>query len=86
MGFNARDAIESVKDIATNAVERSADIVESAGHIIKGDVTGGVEGIVSSSMDIATYAVEKAKEIATGRGGDDLSDETGDDLGVDPQA
>jgi hypothetical protein len=73
MGFNPRDAIESVKDIATNAVERSADIVDSAGHILKGDVSAGVEGIVSSSMDIATHSVHKIKEIATGRG-DDLDD------------
>jgi hypothetical protein len=71
MGFNPKDAIESVKDIATHAVERSADIVESAGHIIKGDVSGGVEGIVASSMDIATHSAEKVKEIATGRGDDD---------------
>jgi hypothetical protein len=67
MAFNPRDAIESVKDIATHAVERSADIVESAGHIIKGDVSEGVQGIVASSMDIATHSVEKVKEIATGR-------------------
>jgi hypothetical protein len=67
MGFNPRDAIESVKDIATNAVERSADIVDSAGHILKGDVSEGVQGIVASSMDIATHSVEKVKEIATGR-------------------
>ena len=67
MGFNPKDAVESVRDIATNAVERSADIVESAGHIIKGDVSGGVEGIVQSSMDIATHSVEKLKEIVTGR-------------------
>lgn len=70
MGFNPRDAIESVKDIATNAVERSADIVDSAGHIIKGDVSEGVQGIVASSMDIATHSVHKIKEIATGRGDD----------------
>ncbi len=70
MGFNPKDAIESVKDIATNAVERSADIVDSAGHILKGDVSAGVEGIVSSSMDIATHSVEKLKEIATGRNED----------------
>ena len=70
MGFNPKDAIESVRDIATNAVERSADIVESAGHIIKGDVSGGVEGIVSSSMDIATHSAAKVKEIATGRDDD----------------
>jgi hypothetical protein len=67
MGFNPRDAIESVKDIATNAIERSADIVESAGHIVKGDVSGGVEGIVASSMDIATQSADKVKEIITGR-------------------
>jgi hypothetical protein len=66
MGFDPKDAIESVKDIATNAIERSADIVESAGHIIKGDVSGGVEGIVASSMDIASYSYEKVKEIVTG--------------------
>ncbi|TPG33488.1 hypothetical protein [Mycolicibacterium hodleri] len=75
MGFNPKDAIESVKDIATNAVERSADIVESAGYIIKGDVSDGVVGIVSSSMDIATHSVEKIKEIATGR------DEDVDEIG-----
>ena len=71
MGFNPRDAIESLKDIATNAIERSADIVESAGHIVKGDVSGGVEGIVASSMDIATHSADKVKEIITGRPDED---------------
>lgn len=70
MGFNPKDAIESVRDIATNAIDKSADIVESAGHIVKGDVSGGVEGIVSSSMDIATHSAGKAKEIVTGRDAD----------------
>jgi hypothetical protein len=67
MGINPKDAIESVKDIATNAIERSADIVESAGHIVKGDVSAGVEGIVASSMDIATHSYEKVKDLVTGR-------------------
>lgn len=71
MGINPKDAIESVKDIATNAIERSADIVESAGHIVKGDISGGVEGIVASSMDIASYSYEKVKEIITGEGEDE---------------
>jgi hypothetical protein len=75
MGFNPKDAIESVKDIAANAVERSADIVDSAGHIIKGDVSEGVQGIVASSMDIATHSVDKVKEIVTGRKDED--DEVG---------
>ena len=70
MGFDPKDAIEAVRDIATNAVERSADIVESAGHILKGDVSGGVEGIVASSMDIATHSVEKVKEVVTGKSED----------------
>jgi hypothetical protein len=67
MGINPKDAIESVKDIATNAIERSADIVESAGHIVKGDVSAGVEGIVASSMDIATHSYEVVKDLVTGR-------------------
>jgi hypothetical protein len=71
MGFNPKDAVESARDIAANAVERSADIVESAGHIIKGDVSGGVSGIVQSSIDIATHSVEKVKEIVTGRDDDE---------------
>lgn len=71
MAFNPKDAIESVKDIATNAIERSADIVESAGHIVKGDVSGGVEGIVASSLDIATVSAEKVKEIVTGTDDDE---------------
>jgi hypothetical protein len=70
MGFDPKDAVEAVKDIATNAVERSADIVESASHILKGDVSGGVEGIVASSMDIATHSVEKVKEVVTGKSED----------------
>lgn len=75
MGFNPKDAVESVRDIATNAVERSADIVESAGHIIKGDVSGGVSGIVQSSIDIATHSAEKVKEIVTGRDDDQVEPE-----------
>jgi hypothetical protein len=71
MGINPKDAIESVKDIATNAIERSADIVESAGHIVKGDVSEGVQGIVASSMDIASYSFEKVKEIVTGESDED---------------
>ena len=76
MGFNPKDAIESVKDIATNAVERSADIVDSAGLVLKGEVSAGVEGIVQSSLDIATHSVEKVREIVTGR--DDAFDEPTD--------
>jgi hypothetical protein len=72
MGIDPKDAIEAVKDIATNAVERSADIVESAGHILKGDVSGGVEGIVASSMDIATHSVDKVKEVVSHKAAEDV--------------
>lgn len=71
MAFNPKDAAASAKDIATNAIERAADIVESAGHIVKGDVAGGVSGIVQSSIDIGTHAAGKVKEIVTGRDDED---------------
>jgi hypothetical protein len=72
MGIDPKDAIEAVKDIATNAVERSADIVESAGHILKGDVSGGIEGIVASSLDIATHSVDKVKEVVSRKADEDV--------------
>jgi hypothetical protein len=71
MGFTPKDAIDAARDIVTNAVERSSDIVESAGHIIKGDIAGGTGDIVQSSLDIATYAVDRAKEAFTGAAADD---------------
>ena len=43
MGFKPKDAIDAARDIVTNAVERSSDIVENAGHIIKGDIAGGID-------------------------------------------
>ena len=66
MAVNPKDAVDAVKDIATNAVEKASDIVESAGGIIRGDLKGGVSGIVESSIDIATHAVERTKEVLTG--------------------
>ena len=71
MAFNPKDAIDAARDIVTNAVERSADIVENAGHIIKGDVAGGVGDIVHNSIDIATYAAERTKEVFTGDADDE---------------
>jgi hypothetical protein len=71
MGFKPKDAIDAARDIVTNAVERSSDIVENAGHIIKGDIAGGTGDIVHNSIDIATYAVERTKEVFTGPPDDD---------------
>jgi len=70
MGFNPKDAIDSARDIATHAVEMSADIVDNAVEVLKGNVAEGVTNIVEDSLDIAGHAVEKTKEIFTGRGED----------------
>jgi hypothetical protein len=71
MAFKPKDAIDAARDIVTNAVERAADIVENAGHIIKGDIAGGTGDIVHNSLDIATYAVDRAKEVFTGNDAED---------------
>ncbi|QLL05217.1 hypothetical protein [Mycobacterium vicinigordonae] len=65
MAFDPKDAVDAVRDIAVNAVEKSADIVENVTAIIKGDVAGGASGIVQSSVDIATDAVDRVKEVFT---------------------
>lgn len=71
MGFNPKDALSAVQDIATNTVEKSSDIVENAGDIIRGDIAGGTGDIVQNSLDIVTYAFDRAKEVFTGTNTDD---------------
>ncbi|HEY0225963.1 MAG TPA: hypothetical protein VGC05_06110 [Mycobacterium sp.] len=66
MAVNPKEVVDAVKDIATNAVEKASDIVENAGDIIRGDLKGGVSGIVENSIDIATHAVDRTKEVFTG--------------------
>jgi hypothetical protein len=66
VAVNPRDAVDAVKDIATNAVEKASDIVENVGDIIRGDIAGGASGIVQHSIDIATHAVDRTKEVFTG--------------------
>ncbi|MFT4187389.1 MAG: hypothetical protein QM621_02265 [Aeromicrobium sp.] len=73
MAINPKDAVDSVKDIAQNAIGKSGEIVEGAADVLKGDVSGGVGGIIKGATDIATGSVEKAKEILTGR--DDSADD-----------
>jgi hypothetical protein len=63
MAFTPKGAFNAARDIATNAVERAADIVEDAGHIVKGDVSEGTSGIVQDSISIGTYAVDRVKEV-----------------------
>ncbi len=75
MAFNPRDAVDAARDIVANAVERSSDIVEDAGHILKGDIAGGTGDIVHNSIDIATYAVDRAKEVFTGKSPDEVGNE-----------
>lgn len=66
MGFDPKNAINAARDIASHAVEKAADIVEDAGHIVKGDIAGGASAIVEDATSIATHAVEKVKEVVTG--------------------
>ena len=74
MGFGPKEAIDAARDIVTNAVERSSDIVDDVGHMIKGDIAGGAGDIVHNSINIATYAVERAKEAFTGPADDEVSE------------
>ncbi|OBG95891.1 hypothetical protein A5697_01860 [Mycobacterium sp. E3251] len=73
MGFSPKDAVDAAKDIATNAVEKASDIVEHGSDIIRGDISGGVSGIVQNSIEIGTYAVDRTREMFSGR--DELDDE-----------
>lgn len=67
MGFDPKDAINAVRDIATHAVEKAADIVEDASHVLKGNIAEGTSAIVEDSMEIATHAVERTKQVFTGK-------------------
>ena len=73
MPIDPKDAVDAVKDVATNAVEKASDIVENASDIIRGDIAGGASGIIQNSIDIATYAVDRAKEVFTGKEDEDNS-------------
>jgi hypothetical protein len=72
MAFKPKDAIDAARDIVANAVERSSDIVEDAGHILKGDIAGGTGDIVHNSIDIATYAFERTRDVFREHGDDEL--------------
>jgi hypothetical protein len=45
MAFDPKDAVDAVRDIASNAVEKSSDIVEHVSDIIRGDLAGGARGV-----------------------------------------
>jgi hypothetical protein len=77
MAFDPKDAVDAVRDIASNAVEKSSDIVEHVSDIIRGDLAGGASGIVQNSIDIGTHAVGRVKEVFTGKD---------DDLDLDPDS
>ncbi|WP_024441201.1 hypothetical protein [Mycobacterium sp. UM_WGJ] len=66
MAITPKDAFNAARDIAAHAVEKASDIVEDAGDIIRGDISGGVSAIVQDSVEIATHAVERTKEVFTG--------------------
>jgi hypothetical protein len=71
MAFNPKDAVDAVRDIASNAVEKASDIVEHAGDIVRGDVSGGISGIVENSIDIATHAAGRTMDAVKGRHDDE---------------
>jgi hypothetical protein len=77
MAFDRKDAVDAVRDIAANAVEKSSDIVEHVSDIIRGDIAGGASGIVHNSIDIGTHAVGRVKEVFTGKD---------DELDLDPDS
>jgi hypothetical protein len=77
MAFDPKDAVDAVRDIASNAVEKSSDIVEHVSDIIRGDLAGGASGIVQNSIDIGTHAVGRVKEVFTGKD---------DDIDLDPDS
>ena len=67
MAITPKDAFKAARDIATHAVEKASDIVEDAGDIIRGDISGGVNALVQDSVEIASHAVERTKEVFTGK-------------------
>jgi hypothetical protein len=71
MGFNPRDALDAVQDIATHTVQKVSDIVENASDIIRGDIAGGTGEMVQNSLDIARYAVDRVKMVFTGTNADE---------------
>lgn len=71
MALTAKDAFNAARDIATHAVEKASDIVEDAGHILRGDVAGGTSAIIQDSIDIASHAVDRTKEVFTSKDEDD---------------
>lgn len=65
MNLDPKTAVDAAKDALRRMPSESADIVEDAGHILKGDIAGGVGAIVEDATAIATHAVDKAKEVFT---------------------
>jgi hypothetical protein len=63
---NNDDRLASARDIATHAVDKSSDNVNHGTGIARGDIAGGIGGIVKNSIDIATHSVDKTKEMITG--------------------
>jgi hypothetical protein len=72
MAITGKDAVDAIRDIATNSVEKASDIVDHASHILRGDVAGGASGIVQDSIEIATDAFDRVKEVFKSK--DDLGE------------
>lgn len=71
MAITPKDAFDAARDIAAHAVDKASDIVEDAGDIIRGDISGGASAIVKDSLDIASHAIDRTKEVFTGKADED---------------
>ena len=69
MALTPKNALTAARDIATDAIQKAAHIVEDAGDIVRGDVAGGATAIVQDSLEIATHAVDRTKALFTEDGG-----------------
>jgi hypothetical protein len=57
--------VDTARDIATNSLAKSSEIVEGAADIAKGSVASGVGRIIKGATDIATGAAGmSAKAVA----------------------
>ncbi|MDF0530107.1 hypothetical protein P0W64_06520 [Tsukamurella sp. 8F] len=57
--------VDGATEIATDSLEGSSKIVKSAARILKGDVGGGVAGIVEGASQIAAKAASKGTRLLT---------------------
>lgn len=58
-----KGVVDAAKEIATDSIHKSAEIVEGAADIAKGNIGGGIGRIIKSATDIATNAASKGTKL-----------------------